>query len=172
MSAAAQPIPGAVSGGGTREAGAVASIAPAIVTLTLPAPPSANALFSNKPGQGRHRTKLYDDWLGHAGWRLRLQKPASLTGPVLVLVGVERTSAFADIDNRLKPTLDLLVKHRVIEDDRFVIGIAAAWSPARDSLMRLAIVPAANLGVRFHLADDGAHGGWFLQAPLPEEGAI
>src|SRR5579863_1065270 len=71
-----------------------------LVQLVLPAPPSANALFRNTKN-GRVRTKLYEDWLGHAGWRLKAQRPPSLIGPVLILLGVERTNNLADIDNRI-----------------------------------------------------------------------
>jgi len=162
-------------GGGARSEVALvpsADAPPPVVQLVLPAPPSANALFKNVPGKGRVRTRLYDDWLSHAGWRLRSQRPGLVAGQVLILMGVERTSGMADIDNRLKATLDLLVNHQVIEDDRFVAGVAAAWLPARDGLMRLAIIPAGNVSVRFQLAIEGAGGGWFLEAPSMEEGAI
>lgn len=164
--------PKAVSGLMAREGGGSDSAPPPIVQLVLPAPPSANNLFKNVPGKGRVRTTLYGDWLSHAGWRLRTQHPGLVEGPVLILIGIERTNSMADIDNRLKATLDLLVAHKVIEDDRFVAGVAAAWLPARDGLMRLAITPARNLAVRFQLAIEGAGGGWFVEAPSMEEGAI
>jgi Holliday junction resolvase RusA-like endonuclease len=141
-----------------------------ITELDLPAPPSANALFKNVAGKGRIRTDLYSTWIAHAGWQLKAQHPATIHGPVLILIGVERTNSRADIDNRIKPTLDLLVTHKLIKDDSHVIGVAAAWSPARNGRMRVAIIPAADVGVRFHLANDGAHGGWFLEAPQLEEG--
>jgi crossover junction endodeoxyribonuclease RusA len=140
-----------------------------ITTLVLPTPPSVNAMFRNVPGKGRARTKLYEDWLGHAGWRLRAQRPAKVAGPVLILVGIERTSLSADVDNRIKALFDLLVAHNVIDNDKHIVGFAAAWSPDRDRLARLAIVPAGNLTAQFHLASDGAHGGWFLQAPQSEQ---
>jgi Holliday junction resolvase RusA-like endonuclease len=171
MSAVRQMNPGAVSGERACAAGGEQSSS-AIVTLTLPAPPSANALFQNVKGKGRCRTKLYDDWIGHAGWKLREQEPPHVLGHVVIIFGIERTSSFADIDNRLKAALDLLVKHQVIQDDRFVTAIAIAWNPPRDRLMRLLITPAADLAVRFQLASDGATGGWFLDAPSQAEGAI
>lgn len=162
--------PGAASRPGCAGEGAGLPPVPSSPTfLTLPAPPSANALFRNVPGKGRVRAPIYDTWLANAGWKLKAQNPAPVRGPVLILIGIERTSALADIDNRVKPALDLLVKHGVIDDDKHVIGIAAAWNPARDGLMRIAIIPAAETGVRFHLAPDGAHGGWFLDAPIIEE---
>lgn len=156
--------PEAVSAVGVRPVeGALASST--ITTLTVPAPPSVNAMFRNVPGKGRVRTKLYDDWLGHADWRLKAQKPQPVHGAVLVIVGIERSSASADVDNRIKALFDLLVKHQVIDDDKHIVGFAAAWSPERDRLARIAIIPAADLNVQFHLANDRAHGGWFLQAP-------
>lgn len=161
MNPAAEKLAGA-------QGAAEQSVAP-IAQLTLPAAISVNEAWHNTP-RGRARTKLYRDWLGHAGWRLREQRPPSFTGPVLVLIGVERANLRADIDNRIKPTLDLLVEHGVLADDRQVIGVAAAWSPQRDSLMRVAIIPAADLAVRFHLASDRLHGGWFISEPSEEEG--
>ena len=33
----------------------------------------------------------------------------------------------ADIDNRLKALLDILVAHQVIEDDRLVVSVKGTW---------------------------------------------
>ena len=159
------------SGAGPRSrvcAGEGASVASPI-TLSVPAPPSVNKMFRNVPGKGRVKTGAYDAWQAEAGWRLRLQRPGRIAGPVMILVGVERGSLKADIDNTVKALFDLLVEHRVIEDDSKVVGFAAAWSPARDRLARIAIWPAADATVHFQLAPDGAHGGWFLDAPNPKE---
>jgi Holliday junction resolvase RusA-like endonuclease len=137
------------------------------VYLELPAPPSANHAWINRARGGRARSAAYVDWEYQAGWKLRAQRPARVAGPVVVLIGVERHSLSADIDNRIKLSLDLLVRHQVIVDDKHVIGLAAAWNPPGCQLVRLAIAPARNaMTVTFHLADDkGAYGGWFLSAP-------
>lgn len=161
--------PGAAMAAGRAGAEAVPAVSASPVYLTLPAPPSANALFRNVPGKGRVRTAMYDTWLATAGWKLREQRPEHVPGVVLIVIGIERTSAMADVDNRLKASLDLLVKHRVIEDDRHVAGIAIAWNPPRDGLMRIAILPAGPLALRFQLAPHGATGGWFIDAPSTEE---
>lgn len=147
-----------------------AALSGLIVNLTLPAPPSVNASYVNVAGKGRVRSKLYDDWRGHAGWRLKAQKPRHVAGPVVVMIGIERSNQLADIDNRIKASLDLLVEHQVIKDDRFVIGLTAAWSPGADALMRILIIPAGDISARFQLAEDGKHGGWFLDLPQPTEG--
>jgi Holliday junction resolvase RusA-like endonuclease len=142
-----------------------------MIMLTLPAPPSANALFRDNPRGGRIRTRLYDDWISHASWRLRAQNPGTIPGSVIVIMGVERSNDNADIDNRTKATLDLLVSQHIIDDDKHVIALATAWLPTRDNLMRVAIVPAQNLSLDFHLTDS-RHGGWHLtDAHLKEEAA-
>ncbi len=148
---------------------------PAVTFLELPKPPSVNAMFRNvrrrkgEKGPGRVETKLYRDWQGHAAWRLREQRPTPVRGTVLVVFNIERTSDFADVDNCVKATLDFLVEAEIIDDDRFVSGIAVAWSPPRDALMRIAIVPAADLHLQFHLASDRRTGGWFMSAAQSEE---
>jgi Holliday junction resolvase RusA-like endonuclease len=162
-----QSIPGATSGPVCTEGGV---LAPSSITqLVVPAPPSVNAMFRNVPGKGRVRTKLYDDWRGHAGWRLKLQNPEPVRGDVVILVGVERANGAADVDNRIKALFDLLVEHGVIEDDSKVVGFAAAWSPQRDSLARIAVMPAAPLFIQFQLASEGSAGGWFMQEPPQSE---
>ena len=142
---------------------------PAVTFLELPNPPSVNAMFRNLKGRGRVATDVYVDWKGHAGWRLREQRPEAIHGPVLIVFNIERTNNQADVDNRVKATLDLLVAHKVIDDDKHVSGFAVAWSPKRNALMRIAIMPAADLHLEFHLAPDGRTGGWFISAPQSEE---
>lgn len=159
----------AVTGGTESADGAVAQAAVPSILLTIPCPPSVNEMFRNVPGKGRVKTAAYVDWRGHAGWVLRSQKPGRIEGQVLAVVSVERGSASADIDNRIKAIFDLLVKHRVILDDSHIVGFCAAWAPAGSKLARVMLIPAGSYAFRFHLAADGAHGGWFLDAPPPLE---
>lgn len=140
-----------------------------IVSLEIPAPPSVNEMFRNVRGKGRVKTSAYLDWRGHAGWVLRSQRPERVPGRIVVLISVERMSNCADIDNRVKAIFDLLVSHGVIDDDRNVVGFAAAWAPAANKMARVLVMPAATLAARFHLADDGISGGWFLDPTTDEE---
>ena len=92
--------------------------------VTLPLPPSANACFRNAPGIGRVKTEAYRTWAKGAmpeclrvrrgvagkGYRLHLVLPANMRG---------------DLDNRIKPTQDLLVKGGVLPDDRHAASIMA-----------------------------------------------
>lgn len=164
-------IPGAVSASGVRQQGGAS--APPCTTLTIPAPPSVNKLFKNlmprggKPG-GRAKTRDYKNWIAEATWLIREQLPDAVPGRVIVTISVERESLLADIDNRCKAILDLLVASKVIDDDRFVVGLAASWAPrgnARVPRARIAIMSAADHTLNFHLSDDGATGGWFIDAP-------
>jgi len=85
--------------------------------IMLPFPPSANAMFTNRRG-GRARTKAYDMWINDAGTQLLTQRPKRHTGPVTVAITVGLPDKRnRDLDNLLKPLLDLLVKHQIIQDD-------------------------------------------------------
>lgn len=138
-------------------------------SIEIPAPPSVNEMFRNVRGKGRVKTAAYVDWLGHAGWVLRSQCPEKISGRVVLVISVERMSRSADIDNRVKAILDLLVTHGVIDDDRFVVGLAVAWAPAANKLARVLVLPAADLTADFHLADDGTTGGWFIRPTTAQD---
>lgn len=94
--------------------------------LDLPVPPSANRLhlpFRVKSGK-RPRTPQYRAWIKAAGGEILLQRPRPITGKfrLLLTCGVIR----GDPDNLLKPTLDLLVAHRLVPDDRAAYSVNPA----------------------------------------------
>ena len=106
--------------------------------VTLPLPPSVNNLYANKPGGGgRYRTPGYEDWIYQAGWEIARQKPRGFSGPyhlrltlysdkcVCTVVQMPDTEKLVrgDIGNRLKAVEDLLVKHRLIDDDRHCVSL-------------------------------------------------
>lgn len=176
----ADPGPGragcASKAGGAASQGA--SAPPSCTTyLVLPAPPSANRIWRSTPGSTTpRRSKEYLTWLNEAGWAAREQLARDgcdpVPGRVVVLIGVERESANADIDNRCKALLDLLVKQKVIVDDRFVTGVALAWLPRgrrKHPECKVLIAPADRMSILFHPSPDGATGGWFIDAPQQEE---
>lgn len=87
--------------------------------ITLPLPPSVNSMFRNVPGVGRVRTSDYKSWerkasaaLTFASWEMP-GRPYTVT----LRFNVNHQS---DIDNRVKPVLDLLVRHKVIDGDQWV----------------------------------------------------
>lgn len=98
--------------------------------IILPFPPSVNNLFVNAGKRGRIKSSRYEIWLHDAGWELKAQRPIKHKGRVHVTVALCPTDKRPrDADNLLKPCLDLLVKHQVIEgdDSRFVRSVTAKW---------------------------------------------
>jgi Holliday junction resolvase RusA-like endonuclease len=95
--------------------------------FNLTFPPSTNNLFANKKSGGRVPSTKYKSWRAEAGWeinRQRLTLPNSMKGVpgdqlanVRILVNVARVSAARDLDNLIKPILDLLVNMQVLIDD-------------------------------------------------------
>lgn len=99
--------------------GASLSARPGSFTVILPLPPSTNNLFGNGK-RGRYRTDRYDAWITKAGLTLNTQGVQAIAAPRYgVSIGLP-LKCRADIDNTAKPILDLLVKHRLIADDRNV----------------------------------------------------
>lgn len=89
--------------------------------IRLPVPPSTNNLFLNVRGRGRIASPQYRAWRTEAGLKLNLAKPMPFgKAKVQVTLFVPRKPARRDIDNFAKGPLDLLVSHKVIDDDRYV----------------------------------------------------
>lgn len=88
------------------------------MTLRLSVPPSVNSLYANVPGVGRITSRRYKQWQKEAGWQILIQKPKRILGPYEIAVRVPRNVA-GDLDNRCKGLLDLLVKMKVVADDRW-----------------------------------------------------
>ena len=115
-------------------------------------PPSVNACYANnfKGGQkGRRRTLRYRQWANAAGWQLQAQKGNQfIPGPFECVITIDRSKrrANADIDNRVKPTLDLLQQHKVIDDDKYCEQLTIRWGEA-DGGMQILLKPAQVLGV-------------------------
>jgi Holliday junction resolvase RusA-like endonuclease len=155
---------------GARTTGEARRSSASPVFLTLPRPPSVNDLWKNLKTGGRAETAIYRDWKGHAGWVLREQRPHHVPGPVVVIATVERNNAKADIDNREKAVLDLLVAHQVIADDSLVEAVAWSWTRGGNGLCHVAVIPAQAIAIEFHPATiNGAPGGWIITAPIIED---
>lgn len=92
------------------------------IVFRIPTPPSVNNLYANVRGRGRIKSERYRVWRNAAAWAMRLDgnKPRSwetISGPVSVEI---ICGGRADVDNRSKAALDLLVEMKVIGDDRQV----------------------------------------------------
>ena len=91
-----------------------------MISFKLTYPPTANGLFANDSRTGgRIKTKEYRKWCNDAGWEIVEQGRTKIAGPVVVALECRAPDNRArDIDNLLKPVLDLLVRMQVIEDDK------------------------------------------------------
>lgn len=86
--------------------------------IRLSMPPTDNNLFAGN-GKRRYRTREYDAWIKEAGWRIAIQRPPKSLAGVSILIEVsdrESTNSW-DLTNRQKAAMDLLVKHKIIQND-------------------------------------------------------
>lgn len=105
-----------------------------MIHVTLPLPPSVNSIWSHGSG-GVFRSRLYKKWRETAGWTLQAARQKRGEGPYKMTLFLPADMA-GDIDNRIKVASDLLVEHRLIDDDRHAQTVlimrdsGAASSPA------------------------------------------
>ena len=94
-------------------------------TITLPIPPSANNLW--KPlGKGLAKTSSYKSWLALCSVKLLQIRPDRMpqATPLAVTI-IVATSRRRDVDNVIKPSIDMLESCGVIPDDRWVDKVTA-----------------------------------------------
>lgn len=103
------------------------------LTVDIPMPPSVNHMYANVKNYGRVKTKEYKNWINEAQWMLVAQrnkggKHTCLKGDVEVILRAYRpANKRRDLDNILKPVMDLLTSTKTIEDDRQIVSIDAKW---------------------------------------------
>lgn len=89
--------------------------------ISLPKPPSINHIygFTSRGGFARsYITKIGKTWFEEAGYQLKAQLPKAEPLTENLSISVElHTARRQDVDNILKPILDLLQKQAVIEND-------------------------------------------------------
>ena len=83
-------------------------------------PISVNSLFANVAGKGRVRSKRYRAWASAAGWDF--VGKGSITGPfeVAIILSRKKARANSDLDNYAKAVIDMLVTHKIVEDDHLL----------------------------------------------------
>lgn len=97
----------------------------AVITLSE-LPPSVNNLYAH--GRlGRFKTPRYKTWIEAAGWEIKDQKPKQVVGPYGIMMRFGRQNKRRDLDNNIKAVSDLLVAHRIVEDDSLCRKIEAEW---------------------------------------------
>lgn len=98
-----------------------------IVICSTHIPPSVNAMYRNVTGKGRVKTERYKIWQSAAGWDFNGKGKVKGKFHLRVVVSRKNTRSNSDIDNRIKPILDLLQKHNVIENDSLADSIHIQW---------------------------------------------
>lgn len=107
------------------------------LSFSIDVPPSVNNLFATV-GKLRRKTPTYLRWIEGAGYFINVQmrRPENVaaggvpgTMPVRVRLGVPSniSKAFRDLDNMIKPVLDVLVTMRILagDDMRYVRSVGA-----------------------------------------------
>lgn len=84
------------------------------ITFTTP-PFSANAIWRSFKGRNI-KSREYRDWIVACGKELEAQSPACVDGPIGIRIALAK-SCRLDADNAIKPIIDLLRHHHVIEGD-------------------------------------------------------
>jgi Holliday junction resolvase RusA-like endonuclease len=98
--------------------------------LWLPWPPTSNTMFGLR-GHHRFVSKKYQEWKDLAAAHIAAQKPTTWVCSVDIHIALTApTKRKWDIDNRIKPILDVLVTHQIITDDntnvvRSITAVAA-----------------------------------------------
>jgi crossover junction endodeoxyribonuclease RusA len=87
------------------------------LTLSLPFPVSTNRLYRAVKGRSILSVQ-YRRWKEEAGWLVAAQRQKPIPGPVQVSVALRAPDKRRrDGDNFTKCVFDLLVAHKLIEDD-------------------------------------------------------
>ena len=101
-----------------------------ISQLTIPVPPSANNLFATVKSGRRVKSRQYKAWLADCGTEILVQAPRRHEERKPLLVRIQAELDYRrDLDNTIKPILDMLVHHRIMLDDRWVDEIHARRVP-------------------------------------------
>ena len=112
------------------------------IRLRLPIPPSLNNAYWNVPGRGRIRSRGLADWKISAGWKLKAQRPGSVTGAYRFAIYLPEKMR-GDLSNRIKAAEDLLVEHGVTPDDSRAVSVIAERSELVGDGECLVVVEAA-----------------------------
>lgn len=92
-------------------------------------PPSTNHAYA-RTRKGVRRSDAYMAWCNGEGYALNRMMAGQhrFTGPVYITMAMRRPRSNADLDNRIKPTGDILQAIGAIDNDRNVMGWNVWWS--------------------------------------------
>ncbi|HEV2557389.1 MAG TPA: hypothetical protein VGU45_02060 [Microvirga sp.] len=113
------------------------------MTFSVPLPPSSNKLYANA-AKGRVKTVQYRAWIDEAGWILQSQRPGRIEGDYAVFYALPGLRKGADQENRLKALSDLLVRHKIVQDDSLARLTAIGFDESLKDV-RVVVRPAPPL---------------------------
>jgi Holliday junction resolvase RusA-like endonuclease len=129
-----------------------------IIHFRLPLPPSVNAYKKISRFGQPYTTKACQKWKNEAGWmavlQFREQSGRLFTGDISVSFLFEKRG---DLDNRIKPTLDMLQEMHVFRDDSQVVEIIARFADIEGCEVKVedfACVENANVLLQEHSGAD------------------
>ena len=131
-----------------------------MIVLNLPEPPSVNAAYSNVRGKGRIKTREYKAWHTECLWMIKQAKPGIIKGEYTVALFLSEKTR-KDVDNCLKPTLDLLASVGVSEDDKRCYRVISTKSPdVEQGKCKIVVRPISDDQFPFTCIADRAERAW------------
>ena len=120
---------------------------PPVLIIHFPRPPSANRMFTRRMTRRGHRdlTAEYKTWRDTAGWIVKMQIVGFETIACRFRISIEVPRSRMDLDNHLKPILDLAQNLGIISNDANATGIAI--TPADRADCMAAFWPLAEAGI-------------------------
>lgn len=99
-----------------------------MTTYVLAVPPSVNQMYANAKRGGRFKTRAYKSWIAGELKALLAQRAKPLGSPAVISITLPLGTR-GDCDNRIKPTIDLLVHAGILKDDRsdFVRSVSVSF---------------------------------------------
>lgn len=96
-----------------------------MIRLALPFPPSVWDIYVGW-GKSRRQSPAYAQWVQDCGWFIRGRNDRIDT-PFSLCVALKRPHNRMDLDNRLKPILDVLQHYQIIKNDNLCERITMTW---------------------------------------------
>lgn len=96
-----------------------------MIRVELPFPPTVWEIYVGW-GKSRRRSPEYNKWVKDCGWFIKT-KDEPLNQPFSLYVALKRPHNRMDLDNRLKPILDVLQHYKVIKNDSLCERITMTW---------------------------------------------
>ena len=116
------------------------------VSLSLPMPPSVNALWRARRGaSGKPQFYLdrrYATWKRVADNIIMATRPKPrIRGHFAIYIVLDDRKRRGDADNRAKALLDTLQRAGVIEDDKLANHVSIGWGPANGCHVSIVSIP-------------------------------